>query len=115
MIERRREVRSRTLLHGKIVLNDRQSALDCAVRNVSPHGALVQLPMSFAIPREFGFDIPHRSESHEAKVVWRRPEGAGLALVPREQEEARPVKKQLRMTQREKQVALKRLLDRGIY
>jgi hypothetical protein len=82
MEERRRETRLRSLLGGRIVFDERRCTLDCTVRNISPQGALVVLSESFRMPEKFDFTIPHRREAHQATVVWRRGESAGLALSP---------------------------------
>jgi hypothetical protein len=82
MEERRREARQRSLLGGRIVFDDRRCTLDCTVRNVSPHGAMVVASESFRIPETFDFVIPHRDTAHQARVIWRRGESAGLALSP---------------------------------
>ena len=82
MEERRREARQRSLLGGRVVFDDRRCTLDCTVRNVSPHGAMVVASESFRIPENFDLVIPHRDSAQEAKVVWRRGQSAGLALSP---------------------------------
>jgi hypothetical protein len=43
MNDRRRDNRNRTLLGGKIIFNNRQSVIDCIVRNRSDTGACLQL------------------------------------------------------------------------
>lgn len=48
--ERRRSVRNRTLIGGKVIFNQRQSTLDCTIRNLSEDGALLVFPDSIALP-----------------------------------------------------------------
>jgi hypothetical protein len=84
MDERRQEPRSRSLLSGQISFNEGRSSTDCAVRNLSEHGALVVHSELFRMPGEFALAIPHREERHRAKVVWRRGDTAGLAFSPLE-------------------------------
>ena len=80
MIERRREPRQRSILGATVVFGRRHCAMDCVVRNISAHGALIVFPHSAIIPRELGIHIPHREETYSAKVIWRRHDRAGLAL-----------------------------------
>jgi PilZ domain len=80
MVERRREPRIRSLLGGKAVFNRRHSVMDCLVRNIAPHGALVVFPHTSLTPSEFTLHIPHRNETYSAKLVWRRHDRAGVSL-----------------------------------
>ena len=80
MIERRKEQRRKSLLGGRISFSRRQSTMDCMVRNVSAHGALVVFPQASLTPGEFTLHIPHRGEVHSAKVIWRRHDRAGVTL-----------------------------------
>jgi len=80
MVERRREQRLKSLLGGRISFSRRQSTMDCIVRNVSSHGALVVFPHTSLTPGEFTLHLPSRGEAHSAKVMWRRHDRAGVAL-----------------------------------
>ena len=80
MIERRKEPRLKSLLGGRISFSRRQSTMDCIVRNIGPHGALVVFPHTSLTPTEFTLHIPHRGEAHSAKVIWRRHDRAGVTL-----------------------------------
>ena len=112
MIERRSEPRVRSVLGGKIAINANR-AMECMVRNVSPHGAFVVLPYAATMPESFRFAIPHREAAFEARVVWRRDAGAGLALAPLAAEAASPRK--VRLTPRMIDLARRRELSRGLY
>ncbi len=79
-VERRAEPRIRSLLGGQISFNRRQSTMDCLVRNIAPHGALVVFPHTSLIPTEFTLHIPHRAEEYTAKVTWRHHDRAGVTL-----------------------------------
>jgi hypothetical protein len=78
--DRRREPRLRSLLGGRIILHRLPSAMDCTVRNIAPHGALVVFPHTAVTPAEFRLHIPCRGETHSAKVIWRRNDRVGVAL-----------------------------------
>jgi hypothetical protein len=80
MIERRREQRLRSLLGGRVSFRRLHSTMDCVVRNIAPHGALVVFPYTAVTPMEFQLDIPHRGETHSARIVWRQHDRAGVAL-----------------------------------
>ena len=66
MIERRQESRQRSLLSGRVVFDDNICSMDCTVRNLSPHGALIVMSDSYRLPREFDLRVPHREEAHAA-------------------------------------------------
>jgi PilZ domain len=72
--ERRRFPRRRALKTGRIVFNNRHSAIDCAVRNLSAHGALLLLPNVVDIPNDFELYID--GTYHPAHVVWRKSNGS---------------------------------------
>lgn len=82
MDERRHVPRTRSLLSGTIVLNERQSAMDCCVRNISAEGAMVVCPEMFRMPDSFALIVPTRAQTHQATVVWRRNDRAGIAIAP---------------------------------
>lgn len=80
MVERRGEQRFRSLLGAQISFNRRQSTMDCIVKNIAPHGAMVVFPNTALMPTEFTLHIPHREETHTAKVIWRRHDRVGVKL-----------------------------------
>ena len=80
MIERRKEPRVKSLLGGRISFSRRQSTMDCVVRNVAPHGAMVVFPHTSLTPSEFMLHIPCKGETHAAKVIWRHQDRAGVTL-----------------------------------
>lgn len=80
MIERRKEPRLRSVLGGRITFRRMHSTMDCVVRNIAPHGALLVFPHTAVTPTEFSLQIPHRGETHSAKVIWRNDDRAGVVL-----------------------------------
>jgi hypothetical protein len=80
MDERRREPRLRALLGGRIRFRRLQSTMDCIVRSIAPHGAMLQFPQTAITPSEFSLHIPQRGETHSARVVWRRQDRLGVEL-----------------------------------
>ena len=113
MEERRREVRLRSLLGGRISFRRLQSTMDCVVRNIAPHGAMVVFPHTALTPTEFNLEIPHRGEAYAAKIIWRKHDRAGLALSDRETFDVPiDVARRIRRLQAENR-RLKRRLDPG--
>jgi hypothetical protein len=112
MDERRSEPRTRSVLGGKIAINPNR-AMECMVKNVSPHGAYVVLPYAATMPDNFRFAIPHRDATFEARLVWRRGEGAGLALVPQSAEAA--ARRKVHLTPRMIDQARRKQLARSLY
>jgi hypothetical protein len=78
--ERRRDrVRQRVLLAGKIVPAD-GVVLDCAIRNLSEHGAQIRIGPAQWIPSEFYLIEITAGVAHQAQVSWRTGSLAGLRL-----------------------------------
>ena len=55
--ERRAERRARTLRHARIVFNHGYGVFDCLVRNLSPGGALLDIPNMLGVPSHFDIAI----------------------------------------------------------
>jgi hypothetical protein len=66
---RRAPPRRRSLKGARIVFNNRRSAIDCTVRNVSAHGALLLLPNIAGVPN--GFELWIDGACHTARMVWK--------------------------------------------
>jgi PilZ domain len=64
--------RSRSLLQGKVVFNNRSSTLDCTLRDSSETGARLTFSAHVPIPDEFDLEIPLRGRMHRVRVMWRR-------------------------------------------
>jgi len=73
--ERRRDLRRRTLKSARIVFNNRQSTINCVVRNLSDHGALLLVP-TLGVPKEFELWLDEAN--HWARVVWRTEDKMGV-------------------------------------
>lgn len=77
MQERRKETRARTLKSGKIVLNLHASVVDCTVRNLTDHGALLQVQSVIGIPESF--ELVFDNQAHrDCRVVWRGSNRLGV-------------------------------------
>lgn len=81
MSERRSAKRLRTLLKGQIRLSGPHSVHVCAVRDLSDAGAQVVLKHPVQMPLEVDFEIPARSMSVRARLVWSDGLKHGLTFV----------------------------------
>ena len=89
--ERRQHVRNRTLIGAQIIFNQRQSTLDCTVRNLSEHGALIALSDAVATPELFELYFPLKRESRMARARWRDGSRQGVEFTRAAKEDSQPV------------------------
>jgi hypothetical protein len=75
--ERRRMPRQRTLKSARIVIDQQGAVLDCIVRNLSAHGALLLLP-SLAVPGRFDLILSTSRTRQTCKVAWRAHDRVGV-------------------------------------
>src|SRR4051812_39983548 len=80
MLDRRQRFRGRVYYGGAITFNERNSTMDCLVRNFSPFGAKVEFENTALLPDEIDFTIHRKSFSWLARVVWRQANEAGLVF-----------------------------------
>lgn len=78
--ERRQAARIRTFIGAKAIFNQRQSTLDCMVRNQSDDGALLVFPGSVALPELFELYFPLKRESRMVRSRWRDGERIGVSF-----------------------------------
>jgi PilZ domain len=81
MIERRKTVRSRTLLGGVIAFNRRKSSMDCEIRNFSPAGARVHFTNTAVVPDVFDLQIARKQRAYRARMAWRGVDEAGVEFL----------------------------------
>jgi hypothetical protein len=81
MTEARHHERVRTILGAQIVFNNRNSTLECQVRNISSAGAKLVLSESVTLPEEFEIHIPQKGRTFRARLRWRTPDGAGIEFL----------------------------------
>jgi len=82
MDERRKDARHRTLKGGHIHFN-RAAALDCRVRNMSPHGALLEVDSQIGVPDAFTLAVDGDRHMHACRVVWRIANRIGVEFEDR--------------------------------
>lgn len=78
--ERRREKRMRALLGGHVVMNNKNSTVDCLVRNLAEHGARLHFGGTPWLPEEFELRIDGRNMRRRARKVWMREGEMGVEL-----------------------------------
>lgn len=74
-----RPQRARALMSGRI--ESQFFSLDCTLRNTSETGAMIQVASSESIPDLFMLTIPDKGLSAQVRVIWRKPQSLGIALV----------------------------------
>ncbi len=81
MRDRRKELRSRTILGGVISFNKRRSTLDCCVRNFSERGARVEFSDTALLPDTFDLTIVCKEATFRARTTWRTQTAAGVRFI----------------------------------
>ena len=78
--ERRREIRSKALKGAKLAFNSGFGALECVVRDLSPHGARLRFGNATAVPSHFSLHIPSDPGERSAVVCWRGGNEVGIRM-----------------------------------
>lgn len=113
MTERRKFPRRASYLGGRIVFNHRSSTVDCLLRNISETGAKLTFSSSVPVPDVFEVVIHKKSESRQARMIWRRMDEAGVVFLETGRESAPvPIEwvRRLRQCERDK-AALKQRIE----
>lgn len=76
--ERRGEPRQKTFLRGRVLYNNRQSSVDCVIRDYSFEGARLVFSEAVPTPDVFEVEIPHKNEIIAASMQWRRDGEMGV-------------------------------------
>jgi hypothetical protein len=79
--ERRSKRRWRTILKGRVVFNNRSSAFDCTIQNLSDIGALLTFAHVSPPPQDFELEIPSKNLRVPARVIWSRGKNHGISFV----------------------------------
>jgi hypothetical protein len=77
-MERRRQLRARTLKSARILLNHHQSVIDCVVRNLSPTGACLKVETTFGIPDRFDVMFDIDKSIRPCRLVWHNDKQIGV-------------------------------------
>jgi PilZ domain len=84
MSERRQHTRHKSFLRGCLYYNNRRSAVDCLVRDMSEAGARLIFSSAVTVPDYVDLYIPQREQMLRAHVQWRKGEEMGVTLVDAE-------------------------------
>jgi hypothetical protein len=80
MKERRRALRQRAFLQGRIFYNNRRSSIDCLIRDFCEHGAKLTFSSAIGTPDIVELHVPSRDESYRARIEWRAGEEVGVSF-----------------------------------
>ena len=80
MSERRQSTRQKSFLRGSIYFNNRRSAIDCLIRDISATGARLIFSDTVSIPDKVEIYIPQKDETLRAHVQWRHGDEVGVAF-----------------------------------
>lgn len=75
--DNRQSQRRSTLKGGRIVFNAGRSTIDCRVRNLSSHGAKLQVTSVIGIPDTFDLVLEGHAR-HPCRVAWRSLKELGV-------------------------------------
>jgi hypothetical protein len=80
MSERRAAARQKSFLKGCIYFNNRRSAFDCLVRDISAQGAKLVFSDALSTPDTFDLYIPQKEQTLAARVTWRHGGEIGIVF-----------------------------------
>src|SRR5687767_5495608 len=80
MNERRKSARQKSFLRGCIYFNNRRSAVDCLVRDISGAGARLIFSDAITTPDVIELYIPQKEQTLRAHVHWRHGPEVGVAF-----------------------------------
>ena len=80
MSERRNASRTKSFLRGRILFNNRQSGVDCLVRDYSEQGARLIFSDTAGIPAVVELHIPQKDQMLRTHVQWRRGNEVGVTF-----------------------------------
>jgi hypothetical protein len=79
--ERRAKLRRRALKSGKIAFNRRASIIDCVVRDLSVHGARLQVATTVGLPKAFDLIFNGDNNIQLCRVTWLSYQHVGVQFV----------------------------------
>ncbi len=80
VLERRDDLRRRTLLTGRIEFFNR-SVFDCVIRNLSDRGAKITCDQQVALPDFFNVVIVKQGASRRVRAIWRGENAVGVSFI----------------------------------
>jgi hypothetical protein len=80
MNDRRQSNRQKSFLRGCVYFNNRRSAIDCLVRDISDVGAKLIFSEAVSIPDLVDLYIPQKEQMLRARVQWRHGGELGVGF-----------------------------------
>jgi len=81
MSESRKSDRARSILGARLVFNNRNTTVNCQIRNISRRGAKLILDSQISLPDEFDVEVPQKSRVYRARLCWRDKTSVGVEFV----------------------------------
>jgi hypothetical protein len=78
--ERRQIARQKSLLRGTVYFNNRRSALDCLIRDMTRYGARLVFPDAVTTPDVVDLFIPQKERTLRAHIIWRHGNEIGIVF-----------------------------------
>ena len=78
--EKRSESRKKTFMKGRILFNGGASSMDCLIRDMSEHGARLELTDTAILPEVFDLYILHKDTTYRSNVRWRNGGNFGVSF-----------------------------------
>ena len=78
--QQRKVQRLRTLNGGRVMFNNRQSAYDCVIRDMSEEGCKIRFSQPTPLPPEIELFITKTGQLRPAQVRWNKKDEAGLVF-----------------------------------
>lgn len=78
MSENRVSPRSRTFLPARIEISELGTVANCTIRDISDHGARIQIDSELTLPSSFTLHIPRFERIVRVSLKWRRGDRIGV-------------------------------------
>ncbi|MGV7033177.1 PilZ domain-containing protein [Methylobacterium symbioticum] len=75
---RRTSPRSNAFIFGHLHPETDDAAIECMIWDISPEGAMIEVPDQNAVPDRFGLTVPGEDTARTATVMWRAGRRLGL-------------------------------------
>ena len=76
--EKRIAHRRRVLKAGVILFNNGYASYDCKIKNLSAHGAMLEMGETTGVPSEFRFRMGGEGSAVAARQIWRTDTRIGI-------------------------------------
>jgi hypothetical protein len=81
MGERRRALRRKHFMRGRVYFDEGCGALDCLICDISDEGAHIILPEKANFPDVLELHVPQKERALRSRVQWRQGNEIGLAFL----------------------------------